>query len=348
MNKDKVVVNGYKTISWLLWKLPQWFTYPLAAVGGEFYYWLNRNHSHYADLNLQIVLGEPSINRRVRQVARRSFRNYVKYMIDFLRQPHLTIQEIAALITSSGWEYITEAQNYGKGVMLISPHFGNWDGAAAVATAHGYTLSSVAKDFDPPELNELLQGARRAKGIKIYSLKDSMRGLVSTLKANGMVVLLLDSPLQNEGIVVNFFGRPVRFAAGPGTLVYMTGAKVVLGYMARQPGNRTFYGCWEPVNDYELTGERDHDIKAITQGIANEVEKLVRRHPDQWYMFHSIFLSDAEYAEYEKQQQSHKKARRPRPNAAANLNGTEGQNVVKPGEDSALKSEKSEESKSSL
>jgi KDO2-lipid IV(A) lauroyltransferase len=177
-----------------------------------------------------------------------------------------------------------------------------------------------------------------------------MRGLVSTLKANGMVVLLLDSPLQNEGIVVNFFGRPVRFAAGPGTLVYMTGAKVVLGYMARQPGNRTFYGCWEPIIQYELTGERDHDIRAITQGIANEVEKLVRRHPDQWYMFHSIFLTDTEIAEYERQQQSgsSKKARRARPHPnAANLKAPEENGEMKPSEETK-NTVKSEESKTSL
>ena len=327
MNKDKVVVNGYKTISWALWKLPTWFTYALAAVAGEVYYWVVRDHSHFADINLQIVLGEPKINRRVRQVARRSFRNYVKYMVDFLRQPHLTRQEISALMTGAGWDIIEEAQSYGKGVMLISPHFGNWDGAAAVASSHGYQISSVAKDFSPPELNELLQGARREKGIKIYSLKDSMRGLVSALKKNEMVVLLLDSPLQNEGIVVNFFGRPVRFAAGPGTLVYMTGAKVVLGYMARQPGNRTFYGCWEPIIQYELTGERDHDIQAITQGIAGAVEKLVRRHPDQWYMFHHIFLTDAEIAEYRRQQESGgRKARKPRP--TANLKAEESKTTL--------------------
>ncbi|MDB5079019.1 MAG: hypothetical protein JWP00_943 [Chloroflexi bacterium] len=322
MNKDKVLVKTYKSASWLLWKLPTRLTYTLAAIGGEVYYWLWRDHSHYADINLQIVLGEPSINRRVRQVARRSFRNYVKYMVDFLRQPHLTSQEISALVTGTGWDYIEEAQKSGKGVMLISPHFGNWDGAATVAAAHGYQISSVAKDFEPAELNELLQGARRNKGIKIYSLKESMRGLVSTLKNNGMVVLLLDSPLQNEGIVVNFFGRAVRFAAGPGTLVYMTGSKVVLGYVARQPGNQTFYGCWEPPIEYELTGERDRDIVAITQAIANSVEKLVRRHPDQWYMFHQIFLTDAEIAEHQRQQQAGpKKARRNR--NTANLKSEE-------------------------
>ncbi len=314
--KPKTIVNIYKAASWLCWKIPTGWSYRLAAVGGEAYYWLNRHHSREADRNMQIVLGEPQINGRVRQVARRSFRNYVKYMVDFLRQPHLKGQEIDAACISTGWKYVEEARQRGKGVMLISPHFGNWDGAATVFTAHGYKLVSVAKDFEPPELNELVQGARRGKGIQIFSLKDAGRGLLSALKNNGMVVLLLDSPLRNEGVVVNFFGQPVRMASGPGTLVYRTGATVMMGYIVRQPGNQTYYGCWEPeLKDYELTGEHDHDIQVITQSIANSLEKLVRRHPDQWYMFRHLFLTPEEVEEHHKfaqarnQQKTERKAK---------------------------------------
>ena len=306
----RLVVNGYKVASWLCWKLPTRWTYRAATVGGELYYWLARSHSHEADLNMQKVLGEPRINRRVRQVARRSFRNYVKYVLDFLRQPHLTAQDVHAACTTTGWQFIEEARQYGKGVMLITPHFGNWDGAAAVVNSHGYRVSSVAKDFDPPELNELLQGARREKGLKIYSLKDSVRGLLTELKNNGLVVLLLDAPLRNEGVVVNFFGRPVRMASGPGTLVYRTGSKVVMGYIVRQPGNDSFYGCWEPALEYTLNGEHDHDIEAITQAIADAIEKLVRRHPDQWYMFRRLFLTPQEVIEHRQHalQRSNQKA----------------------------------------
>lgn len=321
--KTKLLVNGYKLASWLTWKLPPALTYAGATIGGELYYWLARQHSRNADYNMMIVLGEKQITRRVRQVARRSFRNYAKYMIDFLRQPHLSAQEIIALCTTSGWNYIEEASQQGKGVMLVTPHFGNWDGSAVVVVGHGYQYSAVAKDFDPPELNELIQGARRGKGIQIYSLKDSVRGLLSTLKNNGKVVLMLDSPLRNEGVMVKFFDRYVRMAGGPGTLVYRTGSRVVLGYIVRQPGNRSYYGCWEPPLQYELNGERDHDIEAITQAIATAIEKLVRRHPDQWYMFRSLFLSDEEVAEHQRQaaeRARNKPARRPRQTAEDTAN----------------------------
>jgi lauroyl/myristoyl acyltransferase len=318
--KDKLIVWGFKAGSWLCWKTPTRFTYRLAAVGGELYYWLARSHSRYSDHNIRIALGEPKINRRVRLVSRRAFRNYVKYIIDFLRLPHLDPADLSVVVTGVGWHHIDNALKGGKGAMLITPHFGNWDTAAAVVNAHGYLVSSVAKDFEPPELNELVQGSRRRHGLTIYSLKDSFRGLFTTLKNNGLVVLLLDAPLQSEGVVVNFFDRKARMAIGPGVLAYRTGAPVIMGYVVRQPGNQLYYGCWEPVLQYELNGDRDHDIQAITQAIATAIETLVRRHPDQWYMFRQLFLTEAEELEHQRlseERDNAKKERRARKRAAA-------------------------------
>lgn len=298
----------------MCWKIPTRFSYWLAEVIGELYYWLNRKHSRNADINLRVVLGEKKINRRVRMVARRSFRNYLKYMVDFLRLPHLDAYQIDARVSGVGWHHITEAMAAGKGAMLITPHFGNWDAAASLMAAHGYRVSSVAKDFDPPELNELIQGARRIQGLTIYSLKDSFRGLFTTLKNNGLVVLLLDSPLQSEGVMVDFFGRKARLASGPATLALRTGSKVILGYIVRQPGNQQYYGCWEPPLKYELSGDRDRDIQIITQSIANAIETLIRRHPDQWYMFRPLFMSEAEIIEYRRRTNQERRAKADRQN----------------------------------
>jgi KDO2-lipid IV(A) lauroyltransferase len=307
--KSNMAVKIYKTGSWLCWKIPPQISYRLAAVFGELYYWVARRHSRYADNNIRVVLGEKKVNRRVRLVARRSFRNYVKYMVDFLRLPHIDVDQINSKVVGVGWDHIAEALAAGKGAMLITPHFGNWDTAAALMPVHGYQVSTVAKDFEPPELNELIQGARRAQGLTIYSLKDSFRGLYTTLKNNGLVVLLLDSPLQSEGVVVDFFGSKARLASGPATLALRTGAKVLLGYIVRQPGNRQYYGCWEPPLRYELTGDKDRDIQIITQAIANAIENLVRRHPDQWYMFRPLFMSEAEVAEYHHRQRQERRTK---------------------------------------
>lgn len=299
--KDKLLINAYKTAAWICCHVPQPILYRLAAVGGEVYYWTVRSHSRHADRNIRAALGEKTINRRVRWVARRSFRNYAKYMTDLLRQPSLSSNEISRMITTSpeDWKHIEEGSAAGKGMVFSTPHFSNWDAAACVFLAHGYKLASVAKDFEPPELNELIQGARRGKGLKIFGLKDSLKGLFSTLKNNGAVVLLVDSPLQGEGIVVDFLDGKIRMPAGPATLVQRTGAKLIMGYIVRQPGNLNYYGMWEPI-EWESTGDKEKDLQLITQKIADQIATLVRRHPDQWYVFRRIFLSKQEIEEHEK------------------------------------------------
>jgi lauroyl/myristoyl acyltransferase len=294
------IARIYYILSKLLYFLPVKPLYSLATIGGELYYWLNRKHSRNADKTMQIVLGEEKANRKVREVARRSFRNYGKYMIDFLRQQHTKTGETETFCTVGGWKHIYESLNRGKGVVLVTPHFGNWDGAAVVVMQGDFSLHSVAKDFEPKELNDLVQGARRSKGLKIYSLKDALRGLYTALKNNEIVVLLIDSPVEGEGVVVDFFGKPARFASGPATLAYRTGASLMFGYVPRQPGNVHTYGVWEPPIEYEMTGNREQDIFNITQAFARAMEKVVRRHPDQWYMFRKLWLDEAEFAEHQK------------------------------------------------
>lgn len=302
--KDKLIVNSYKTAAWLCATIPQPILYPLAAGGGELYYWLVRSHSRNADENIRVALGEKEINQRVRLVARRSFRNYAKYMTDLLRQPSISNADIEANVSTSpqDWEHISRGLALGKGLVFTSFHFSNWDAAACVFMAHGYKLASVAKDFEPPELNDLLQGARRGKGLHIFSLKDSLRGLITTLKNNGAVVLLVDSPLQNEGVIVDFLGGKVRMPTGPAILAQRTGAKIIMGYIVRQPGNNIYYGMWEPPLEWETTGDKEKDVQLITQKIADQIGEVVRRHPDQWYMFRRIFLTPAEVEAHLKSQ----------------------------------------------
>jgi len=297
-----LIVRLYKIASWLCCYTPQRIRYTFAAVAGDLYYWLAREHSRKADRNMQIVLGEPKINRRVRLYARRSFRNYAKYMTDFLRQPYLTPEYMNQVTGQTGWEYIEQSLAHGKGLVLITAHYGSWDNAAMLIGLNGHKVSTVANDFNPPELNQLIQGSRRKHGLEIYSPKEALRGLYTTLKKNGIIALLFDSPVEGEGIVVNFFGKPARFPSGPAMIALRTGSKVMIGYVVRQPGNTSYYGFWTPPFDFELTGNREKDLVIMTQTMAEGIEKLVRRHPDQWYMFRKIWLDDAEIAEYLKQE----------------------------------------------
>ena len=70
-----------------------------------------------------------------------------------------------------------------------------------------------------------------------------------------------------------------------------TGAAIVVGYCARRRNDKTFYGVFEKPVEYEhlLTGDKEHDIQAITQQIVSRMEAIIRRHPDQWFMFRQMW-----------------------------------------------------------
>lgn len=294
-----LAVNLFKIASWVCFNTPRRLSYRVATVAGEIYYWVAREHSRKADRNMQIVLGEPKINRRVRLVARRSFRNYAKYMVDFLRQSHPQAAKLPGFVGQGSWQYFDDILAKGKGAVLFMPHFGNWDGAIGLVSTYGdYNLHSVANDFKPPELNQLIQSSRERLGIKIYSSEGALRGLYTALKKNELVVLLVDSPLKSEGVIVELFGKPVRLAQGPAALALKTGAGLMMGYIVRQPGNDTYYAAWEKPLEYELTGNKERDIEIISQQIANNIEMLIRRHPDQWYMFRPLWLTPEESEKY--------------------------------------------------
>jgi KDO2-lipid IV(A) lauroyltransferase len=275
-----------------------------ATFAGEIYYWAARDHSRKADENIRRVLGETCVNRRVRHIARRSFRNYAKYMTELLRNPYLPAQEVQRLVVDGRWDSLKEVMEEQKGVMCLTVHFGNWDIGGNLITSRGFKVAVVANDFSPPDLNELVQGVRRQRGITVYSSgeRDTVRRLFEALDRNELVGLVLDSPSRNEGVIVDFFGAPARFPKGPAAIALKKGVKVVVGFLARQPGDTTYYGVWTEPLEYTLTGNREHDIQHLTQLIAYEVEKFVHRHPDQWYMFRQLWLNEVELSEYRQHQ----------------------------------------------
>ena len=293
-------MNAYKVflvLSWLAAHAPLWLSYRLAAVTGDLYYWFVPSHSSKADRNMQQVLGAPTITRQVRDIARQSFRNYAKYMVDFLRMTHVDLAYFERTVLSQGWQYIDECLARGKGIVFINTHFGNWDTAAAIVCGRGYTVTTVADALKPKELNDAIQNVRRNWGMTLFSVESALKGLYSSLRRNEIVGIVYDKPLRGEGVPVTFFGRQTWLPSGPAHLVLKTGASVLFGYTVRQPGNTCLYGVIEPPLEFALTGNKEQDVQAITQAIVDAMEKAIRRHPDQWYMFRDMWPSEKEMRE---------------------------------------------------
>ncbi len=283
---------SFRSVSYISGKVPVRFAYWVGAAVGDFIYLTWKQHSANAVSNMRRVLGEAADWRLVKEVARDSFRNYAKTIVDFLRFPHLQVDDIhEAISTQHGWENLEAALSKGKGVVVVSAHLGNWDLAGALMGSRGLPLHAVADRFDP-RMDQLINGTRQRYGINIIKMEvGSLKQIFAALKRNEIVLLLFDRPQPDEGVPVQFFGETAYLPAGPAAISLKTGAAIVIGYCARRRGDKTFFGAFEPPIEYEhlLTGDRERDIQIVTQEIVRRMEAIIRRYPDQWYMFRQMW-----------------------------------------------------------
>jgi lauroyl/myristoyl acyltransferase len=289
----------YRVFSYLSYRVPLRIGYWVGTLVGDFIYLTWKRHAANAVSNTRRVMGKEASWQVVKETARDSFRNYAKTLVDFLRFPHLSFSEIDdAIATKNGMEHLESALSGGKGVVVVSGHIGNWDHAGALLGHYGLPLNAVADRFEPKRMDDLINGAREKHGLKIISLEaGSLKQIFTALKRNEIVLLLFDRPQPEEGVPVQFFGETAYLPAGPAAIAIKTGAALVVGWTLRDPGDRTFSGTFEEPIDYKrlLTGDKEADIRRVTQEIVSRIEPVIREHPDQWYMFREMWPRTARH-----------------------------------------------------
>jgi KDO2-lipid IV(A) lauroyltransferase len=230
--------------------------------------------------------------RLARRYARRSFANYAVYMIDFFRMPSASPREIEERVQFDDWELLEEERS-GNGVVFVTMHVGNWDLGAAILALRGFPVVVIADRFANRRLNALVLGSRERLGVTIIPADRMGPGILRALRRNDLVAVLADIPQRERGIEVQFFGGTIAVSDGPARIALRAGASVVAA-MARRldPWSDRVAGDISPVA-FEPTGETEHDVHALTQALFAHLEPLVRRSPDQWYIFRHLWVADA-------------------------------------------------------
>jgi KDO2-lipid IV(A) lauroyltransferase len=292
--------QGYRFFSYLSYRVPLRFAYWVGALVGDFIYLTWKRHAANAVSNMRRVMGKDADWRVVKEKARHSFRNYAMTLVDFLRFPHMSYKEIdRVVVASKAIEHLEEARSPGKGLIIVTAHIGNWDLAGALTGHLGLPMHAVADRFEPQRMDDLINGARKKHGINVLSLETgSLKQMFTALKRNEIVLLMFDRPEEPEdGVQVEFFGETAYLPPGPAAIAIRTGAALALGYALRDPGGRTFTGYFEDPIEYKhlLTGDKEADIQRVTQEIVNRFEPVIRRHPEQWYMFREMWPRTARH-----------------------------------------------------
>jgi KDO2-lipid IV(A) lauroyltransferase len=236
---------------------------------------LNRIHSH----------GGVRLSRRaLRVLARENFLNFAKYLVDFFTFLHLQPDRINRLIDFRNLRPTLDALlAEKKGLIILTAHLGNWELGGAVVAQMGYPFNAVALWQPDPKLNQLYQSYRIARGIKVIPFGHAARGSLLALRRGEILGLVGERDYSPSRDTVEFFGQPARLPHGPARLALATGAPILPCFLVRVVGDRYEYIVGEPIR----VGPGCDTVPAIMERIARTLERGIRAHSEQWYLFHN-------------------------------------------------------------
>lgn len=229
-----------------------------------------------------------------RRAARRAFGFYGRYWAETFWVRPRRRRGILARTHITGMEHLHEALQSGRGVILALPHVGNWEAAGLRGTAEGARVLAVAEELGNERIVQWFIKQRNMMEIDIViARKDSRvtRRLLSRLKEGGVIALLCDRDIKGGGVEVEFFGEVTTLPPGPATLAERTGAVLLPIGTYFGPGSRYDFEVRPPL-EIGGGGDADQRIKATTQALANVLEEIIRKAPEQWHLVGPNWPSD--------------------------------------------------------
>ena len=203
-----------------------------------------------------------------------------------LRLSKLDPKAVIERTTPVGWEQLDEARSLGRGVLLVTGHYGNWEIAAATVAARGVPIAAIVRRQGNRLVDERLQQLRRNLGVETIYQGQAPARVPRILRANGVVGIVGDQDARRSGVFVPFFGRPASTHRGPALFALRLGAPVFSCIARRVEGPDVRYEVRGERVEYERTGDLDRDVHALTAELALRLERVVRAAPEQYFWFH--------------------------------------------------------------
>ena len=265
--------------------MPRAWLVALGAATGELAFRLARKHTRVALKNLETAFGDRFSPVERRRIARACWRHYGRITADAAAFHRLRPEDIGTRIRYEGLEALRAAYAEGKGVLLISGHFGHWELTAYMQGFLGCPLLMITKPMDNLRVEGMLAGLRSGSGNTIVAKADAVRPSLRALASGIGVAVMIDQDARGSGIFVPFFGRPSSTIPTVGTLHLRTGAAVVatFSYPEADGGWRITY---ERLTFPALTGNREQDVLRITGETTALLEARVRERPELWLWMH--------------------------------------------------------------
>jgi KDO2-lipid IV(A) lauroyltransferase len=221
----------------------------------------------------------------VKSVAEETYKNVGRSLMEMATFGGLTRDDVLGMVTIEGREQFDEALARGRGAILFSGHFGNWELLGAVIGHCGYPIHATDTNHSNQLVHAVLTRTRNRHGMEVLDAMQPVDDLKRLLGENKMITYLADQDARSHGVFVDFMGRPASTLRGPALLAVRTGCPILPGFLIREgvDRHRAVFGelLWPDASLPRIEAVRD-----LTERFTRLLESYVREYPEMYFWMH--------------------------------------------------------------
>lgn len=192
---------------------------------------------------------------------------------------------------ATGWDRFENAVAQKRGVLLLTPHLGNWEFGGPWLTQKGITLQVITMAEPGKNFTQLRQASRARWNIETLVIGTdpfAFVDIIRRLETGAVIALLIDRPLASTSVAVNLFNRQFAASTAASELARASGCVLLPVYLPRR--GDTYEAHVMPEISYDRATLRDTGARQqLTQQIVTAFEPVIQQHVEQWYQFIPIW-----------------------------------------------------------
>lgn len=249
-------------------------------------------HKQVAKESLETAFGKEKNAKEINSIIKRCFSCMIKSALELLfllDKPALLDRKVRI----EGKENLEEALSRGKGVILISAHFGNFPLILTKLCLEGYKCAVIMRHMRDRRIEKILFKHRDLYGLKsIYTQPRNtcVEDTIKSLRNNEIVFIPMDQNFGTAGVYVDFFGKKAATATGPVIFAQRTKAAILPCFIIRQEDD-SHKVIFEPPLEWENGRNPKETISINVQKITRVIEAYIRRYPAEWGWIHRRWKS---------------------------------------------------------
>lgn len=258
----------------------------------QFYWLVNRTRR---EITIQNILpGVGNDRAAARRLSRQLFQNFAQKLVDLWRyETGLPIDHL--FHGQSNWDQFEMAQRQKRGVLLITPHLGNWEFGGPLLAKKGVTLQVISLEEPQEKFTRLRESSRKRWGIETIVIGKNPFAFVDVirrLEEGATVALLVDRPPPQSAVIVDMFGGEFQASIAAAEMARATGCVLLPALLPRDANG--YSARLLPQIDYDrrLLGKREERVK-LTQQMMTMFAPAIKAHLDQWYHFVPVWKQPA-------------------------------------------------------